>query len=233
LGDIAGAPLVQGFASLESVTGGVRRSYERGTMYLRSGSDPVFLNLTAAQRFDQLGNTNSFLGFPTSDFELDPSDLTSGVARFEGGAIFFWADLGAIEISQVSVRFIGFHCFSESDDFTSGSDEVFFAFGILPIDVAQRETKLTGIHEQVDAGDTRPDIIELYRGPPQGLIISVNLSEHDEGDPQAYKENVDIAMDKAADRLIEALHAVPVVGIPLAAVAEIAFVIGGPALKKK
>jgi hypothetical protein len=232
--DIAGVPLVGGLEGVEFVTGGFRRHHEKGTMYVRTGDagTPFFLNRVIEHRYDLLGNTRSFLGFPISDFKLDPNDPESGVATFEGGDIYFWKDLGAIEIHEVSVRFVAFHCFGETDEL-SGSDEVYLTFGVVPLDVSRRATHQTRIHNQVDAGDTRPDLIDLYTGPPGGLVISVNLAEHDEGDPEAYKDQVDAAVDKAAEGVVAALGEIPVLGVPLALTAEVLLFVGGPALKEE
>ena len=54
------------------------------------------------------------------------------------------------------------------------------------------------------AGEARPVVlaagwpvlerIELYRGPPLGVSVSVSLIEHDHSDPEHFKENVDAAL---------------------------------------
>jgi hypothetical protein len=232
LGAVAGASLVAGLAGVIDVQGGFRRLYERGTMYMRTGGTPFFLNQVTAHRYDILGNTGSFLGFPVSDTELDPRDQGAGLTRFEQGTIYFWADLGAIELQQVSVRYLGFHCFGETGEF-SASDEPYFAFGVLPMNVDQRATLRTRIYEDVDAGESVADEIELYRGDPTGVVISVNLAEHDEGDPEAYKEHVDEAVDKAADGVTAALGEIPAAGPAFAFIAQVAFFIVGPDLKRR
>ena len=78
LGAVAGAPLVAGLAGILNVTGGFRRLYERGTMYMRIGGTPFFLNQVTAHRYDILGNTSSFLGFPVPTPSLTPATRPRG-----------------------------------------------------------------------------------------------------------------------------------------------------------
>jgi hypothetical protein len=234
LAGIIGAPIVhEPFEGVENVTGGFRRHYANGTLYMRGSSGtPFFLDLPTAHRYDLLGNTASFLGFPVADLAVDPADPAAGLVRFEHGAIYFWPDIGTIEVGHVAVRYVGFHCFGEADE-PSGSNEPYFALGVLPMNVDQRATALTRIYEDIDGGRSVSDSVELYRGDPTGVAISVNLFEHDHGDPNVFKEQVDGAVDKAAEKLTHAIGAIPVVGPALSVVAEIAFIIGGPALKEE
>jgi hypothetical protein len=233
LGGLAGDPSHAGtFDGVENIPGGFRRSYSNGTMYMRLNGTPFFLNQPVALRYDLRGNVSSFLGFPTADVALDPDDNTSGVARFENGSIYFWADIGAIDIQHVLLRYVGFHCFGETDEI-SASDEPYFIMGVLPVNVEQRAVPMTKMYEDVDAGDSVADSIEMYRGEPLGVAMAVSLFEHDEGDPEAFKEQMDAAVDKAADGVTGALAEVPVVGPALAFIAQVVFIIGGPELKNK
>jgi len=85
-------------------------------------------------------------------------------------------------------------------------------------------------YEDVDAGESVADVVELYRGLPLGAIVSVTLADHDEGDPKKYHDNVDKAVDLAADKAVAGLAEIPVVGPVLAVLAEVAHIITGPAL---
>jgi hypothetical protein len=227
---LPGKPLHPGRAGLIEITDGFRRHYARGSIYRRNQGQPFFVEQTTDQRYDQLGGPRSFLGFPVSDFEKDPGQPDSGVTRFENGAIYFWPDLGALEMRQIALRYVGFHCFGETDEL-SAADEPYFTFGVVPILVERRNpTPQTQIYTDVDAGESRADLIELYRGLPFGAVISITLVEHDEGNPEKYRENVDRAVERTADRVVEGLGAVPVVGIFLSVLAEVAFVIALPAI---
>ena len=130
---------------------------------------------------------------------------------------------------EVSLRYVGFHCFGESNEL-SGSDEPYFTFGVVPSVIAKKNTQQTQVYSDVDAGVSVPDLVELYTGAPLGGAVSITLAEHDEGDPAKYRENVDKAVDAAADKAVAALAEVPVVGPVLAVVGQVAFIITGPAI---
>ena len=221
-----------GYENLRGVPNGYRRDYTGGSIYRRNKGQAFFVGLATDQRYDQLGGPGKYLGFPISDFETDPEQPDSGVTRFENGAIYFWPDIGAIEMREISLRFVGWHCFGETNEL-SASDEIYFIFGVVPNLVEQRGTFLTRIWHDTDTGESHYyglEPLELYRGLPFGAAISITLMEHDEGDPNKYRENVEIAVDKTADRIVEGLAAVPVVGTFLAVLGHIVFVIASPAI---
>jgi hypothetical protein len=130
---------------------------------------------------------------------------------------------------EVAVRYLGFHCFGETDEF-SGSDEPYFTFGVVPTDARRGGAPQTRVYEDVDAGNTRADLIELYHGLPLGAAISVTLSEHDEGNPEEYRENVGRAVERSSDRVIEGLAHIPIFGVPLAVLGEVAAIVALPAI---
>lgn len=140
------------------------------------------------------------------------------------------AERQVLKKREISLRYVGFHCFGETDEFPSDSDEPYFTFGVVPNLVEKKNTLQTQIYEDVDAGESRADLIELYRGPPLGAAISITLAEHDEGDPHKYRDNVEIAVDKAAEKTIEGLAHIPVIGVPLAVLATVVSVFALPAI---
>jgi hypothetical protein len=228
LGRSPGEPLPPGHEGLIGITGGWLRHYARGTIYLRTGSEPFFLNPATNQRYDQLGGPRSFLGWPVSDFLPDPEQAESGVTRFENGAIYFWPDVGAIEMQEISLRYVGLHCFGETDEW-SGSDEPFVTFGVVPTLIDQRKA-LQRVYQGVDAGESRGDLVELYRGLPFGVAISVTVGEHDQGDPDKYRAIVERAVDKASEKVVEAIAEIPAVGAYLAVVATLVLLVAEPAI---
>jgi hypothetical protein len=218
---------------VEAVEGGYRRSYSNGTFYLRGTTGtPYWLDEPTALRYDLRGNTRSYLGFPVADLEVDPADPTMGLTRFEHGAIFFFPDLGTIDVQHVAVTFEGFHCFGETDE-SSAHDEPYFTFGVVPMNTEARTVVQSRIFTDVDGGESVAERVELYTGPPWGVALSVSLVEHDHSDPEHFKGKVDQAVDKAAEKAIEALGAIPVVGPALSVVADVAFLIGGDDLKQE
>jgi hypothetical protein len=148
------------------------------------------------------------------------SIVASGVAR---------------EMQEISLRYVGFHCFGVTDSL--GSDEPYFIFGVVPTCVEGKGAPRTRIYDEdtgadagVDAGESVGDLIELYRGLPLGAAFSITLFEHDEGDPEKFRENADKAVDAVADKVVAGLAEIPVVGVPLAVLGHIAFIIAGPAI---
>jgi hypothetical protein len=235
LAHVVGEPLNTDlpFEGVESVTGGFRRHYSNGTFYMRgSNGTPFWLDRPTAHRYDLRGNTDSFLGFPVADLAVDPDDPTTGLTQFEHGAIYFFRDLGTIDIQHIALTFEGFHCFGETNE-SSAHDEPYFIFGVLPVNVERRSVVMTRVHTFIDAGQSVLDRMELYRGAPLGVEFSVSLFEHDHSNPEHFKEQVNGAVDKAAEKLIEGLAGVSVVGPALAVIAQIAFIIGGPELKRE
>src|SRR6185295_13052866 len=75
------------------------------------------------------------------------------------------------------------------------------------------------IYENVDSGDSRPDLIEVYRGKPYGINISTVVMEYDFGDPDKYKREVqDVVMGVHTAGTL-ALGLIPIVGPIIAAIA--------------
>jgi hypothetical protein len=152
-----------------------------------------------------------------------------GKATFIGPPFSIVGSGVALEMPEIALRYVGFHCFGETNEW-SASDEPYFYFGVLPTLVELKKTERTLIYNGVDAGESRGDLKELYRGLPLGGAISISLFEHDEDDPEKYRENVDKAVDAAAEKVVAGLAEVPVVGAPLAVLAHIAFIVTGPAI---
>ena len=227
-----GEPLHPGPVGLIEVPGGFRRHYARGSIYRRNDGQPFFVDLPTDRRYDQLGGPGQYLGFPVSDSTPDPQEPASGVTTFENGAIYFWPDIGAIEMQEIALRYAGWHCFGETDDGFSASDEMYFIFGVVPALTEHRAAKPTRIYHDTDAGESRsePTPMELYRGAAYGAAVSITLVEHDDGDPKKYHASVERAVERTADRVVEGLAHVPVLGTFLAVLAEVVLVIALPAI---
>jgi uncharacterized protein with LGFP repeats len=182
--DLAGEPMFPGLEGQISVPGGgFFREYAHGKIFYKlSVADEAFYVNRAEQRYAQLGGPQSFLGWPISDDVADPGEPGSGVTKFQSGAIYWFSDIGAIEMQHVSLRYAGLQCFGETDEL-SGSDEPYVTFGVVPMITALANTVQTEIYEEVNAGSVRFDDLELYRGLPFGVALSITLAEHDEGNP--------------------------------------------------
>jgi hypothetical protein len=172
------------------------------------------------RKWEELGWERSYLGYPTSD----ESDFPEGgrANDFQNGGIYWWPDTGAIDLRDVVVHYTGLYCFGETDwDQGSSSDEPYVIVSVTTPKVA--ETTRTQVYSDVDAGDSRPDLLEVYRGRPYGINISSVLMENDFGDPNRYKEQVQQVVMGVHTAGTIALGLIPVVGPVIAAIA-------GPAL---
>jgi LGFP repeat len=191
-------------------------------------------------KWKELGFERSSLGYPLAE-EVDFPE-GGRVVPFEGGAIYWWADTGAIELGDVVVNYTGLHCFGETDfdqpiGLGQGADEPYVVVGAYApsfqpaIDAGFKHPgHRSQIYEDVDAGESRPDLVEIYRGMPGGLGLAVFVIEHDAGNPDAYKGLVQTAVTKAATSIIPYLAVIPVVGPVLAVVGTVAAEVFGPAL---
>jgi LGFP repeat len=172
------------------------------------------------QQWEALGWERSYLGYPTTD-EMDFAE--GGRANeFQNGGIYWWPDTGPIDLRDVVVHYTGLHCFGETDwDQGSSSDEPYVIVSVTTPRIA--DTKTTRVYSDVDGGETRPDLLEVYRGRPYGINIASVVMENDFGDPDRYKKEVqDVVMGVHSAGTV-ALGLIPVVGPVVAAIA-------GPAL---
>jgi hypothetical protein len=165
-------------------------------------------------RWLALGGAGSFLRNPVTD----EMDFFGGgrVSVFEGGSIYWWPDVGAIDIGEMFVHFQGLNCFGSTDG--AGSDEPYVTIGVT---VPDREPLAfrSPIFEGVDRGDTRPHQILLYQGQPRGMIIIAQLIEHDHGDPDNYRDAMKGVAAAAGAGVTALLKVVPKIGAVLSAAA--------------
>ena len=160
-------------------------------------------------KYTQLGGLNSWLGRPTSYQALFSQD--GQVSTFENGAIYWWPDTGAIELSNIVVHYKGLYCWSETNE-SSAADEPYVIFGILPAPPAVPSEVMTQIYTSVDAGHGRPDTVELYRGSPHGLALGVVLWEHDYSDRDKFLQQVKDGVALAGAGVAAGCAALPYVG---------------------
>ncbi len=194
--------------------------FESGSIYWTpaTGAHLVYGDIRA--RWSSLGWERSYLGYPVGD-EVDFAD--GGRANeFEHGGIYWWPDTGAIDLRDVVVHYTGLFCFGETDwDQGSDSDEPYVIISYSS--PKEAETVATQVYQDVDGGEARPDLLEVYRGRPYGLVLSSVLMEQDFGDPNKYREQVQQVVMGVHTAGTLALGLIPIVGPFVAAVA-------GPAL---
>lgn len=228
LGGAPGLPKIPGRAGLIAAGKGFYREYVTGSRIYYSEQGTVQVYGAIGEKYNQLGGPDSWLGWPLSD----ENDIVNGgrALKFEHGGIYWWPDTGAIELGNVKVSYTGMYCFSETNyDQSSNSDEPYAILGVVVPQESDAKTIRTAIYEDVDSGDSRPDNIELYSGPPTGLQLSVLLLEHDdENNPDKYKETVRLAVEQASKGVALAVGQIPYVGSFLAPVVEAALKAVGP-----
>jgi hypothetical protein len=184
----------------------------------QTGANAVWGAIRA--KWESLGWEQSYLGYPASD-EVDFPE--GGRANeFQHGGIYWWQDTGAIDLRDVVVHYTGLYCFGETDwDQASDSDEPYVIVSVSTPQIG--DTKRTGVYDDVDASEACPDSLEIYRGRPYGINIGSVLMEHDFGDPNKYKDEVQQVVMGVHAAGTAALGLIPGAGPVIAAIA-------GPAL---
>lgn len=137
------------------------------------------------KRWSDTGWEGGYLGYPTSD----EGDIDEGGRAncFQNGWIYWWPDIGAIDLKGVVVTYVGFYAYSESDhDQSSGSDEPYCIFTVVA-PKSDVHTLKTQVYRGVDDQSARPDRMELYRGPAYGLSLGIVGMENDKGSPEANR----------------------------------------------
>lgn len=191
--------------------------FQGGSIYWSPSTGAHCVYGAIRDKWASLGWERSWLGYPTSDEQ----DFSEGgrVSTFERGAIYWWPDTGAIEMGNICVRYKGLACFSTT--FGSGSDEPYAILGVVPAPPTAGSSVRTVIYNGVDGGDSREDDIELYRGLPYGLSLSVALMEHDAGDPDKYRKTVEESVKQGSSAVAAAVGTIPYVGPYLAPIAKV------------
>ncbi len=157
--------------------------FQGGSIYWSPSTGAFEVHGAIRDRWASLGWEQSFLGYPVSN-EMD-FDAGGRISVFQHGVIYWWPDVGAIELRDVIIHYTGINCFGETDD-GSASNEPYVCFGtITPSGTSASRTR---VYEGVDSGESQPDLIELYRGMAKGIRLSVLLMEHDEVDPDKYRD---------------------------------------------
>jgi hypothetical protein len=198
------------------------REYEFGAVYADATDfpdTPTFVVHGAIyQRYRDLGGPNGSLGWPSSD-ELEFAE-GGKVTTFENGAIYWWPDTGAIELGNIAVRYRGLYSFGETDEdeFGSTDDEPMVILALVPAFSGMESTFTSQTYREVDAGESREDLVEIYQGLPYGLAIGATLIEVDEGSRDVYLEKVDQIVHRAGAGVAAASTGIPVVGPGVAVV---------------
>lgn len=168
------------------------------------------------QHWVSLGRERSYLGYPTSDESSFPEGGRANT--FQHGGIYWWGDAGAIDLRDVVISYKGIHCFGETDnDQLSASDEPYV---VLSYSSPERfNTIRSKVYDGVDAGESFTDFTELYRGKPYGIVLNTVVMEHDESNPDAYRDEIKKTVMAVHSAGVIALGLIPLVGPIIASVA--------------
>jgi hypothetical protein len=210
---LQGAP-GEPLSGIEKAGPGFRVRYQNGSIDQRPDGGTAWVYGAIGERYEQLGSSLSWLGMPITDEMSFPEE--GRVSVFERGTIYWWGDVGAIDINEVVVHYTGLICFGETDsDQLSSEDEPYVLLGVVAPTVTN-ETR-TQVYDEVNDGQSRPDLIELYRGRPNGLVLAIRLMEHDFGNPDQYRAEVAGFVGEAFDAIAAGASQIPYVGPVLAA----------------
>ena len=183
--------------------------FQGGSIYWTPSTGAHLVYGAIRDRWSEMGWERSYLGYPISDEE--GFDEGGRVSAFQGGQVYCWPDTGPIDLNDILVHYTGLVCFGETDwDQGTSADEPYALFGL--VSGSGGMTASTKIYKGVNGGESHPDLVELYRGKPNGLVIQTTMMEHDEGDPNKYLEQVKSGVKYASDGLSTAVTYIPVVG---------------------
>jgi len=188
--------------------------FQGGSIYWTPSTGAHVVYGAIRDRWAAIGWERSYLGYPLTD----ETDFDGGrMNQFQGGQIYWWSDSGAIDLHEVVLHYTGMICWHESDhDQSSNSDEPYAIFGVIsPDSTAVAHTR---VYDDVDTGESMPDLLELYRGKPGGLVVTTTMWENDFGSPDQYVPSIKKAIDDAAKEAEPYLSKIPYVGPIFAAV---------------
>lgn len=221
--ELKGAPGKALTGMPEEVNGIEFVRYDHGVIYNRPDGRCVWVYGAINDHYQQMKGPQSWLGLPTIE-ETDLGDKEGGrVSVFDNGQIYWWKDVGPIDLNDVLVKYAGLVCHETSSG--PGSDEPYLVTGVaVPRTARETEapvhTVVSQIYEEVDANDWRDDAVELYRGKPRGIVLNFLLMENDEGDPNKYRDAMQAATKAGAGAVSGALGATFPVLIPILAAAS-------------
>jgi hypothetical protein len=175
------------------------------------------------KKWAALGWERSYLGYPTSD-EQDFSE--DGRANsFQHGGIYCWGDVGTIDLRNVAVRYKGLYCLGTTDGFVNAQndDYPYVIFGITTLGGVRTIRSRIYDHTKPKQTKIESPAVEIYRGSPYGVNISIVLVEHNRlssGDPAKVQASVQDGLIAAHKVGVEALKYIPWVGPSLSTLAD-------------
>ncbi|OXM68464.1 LGFP repeat-containing protein [Amycolatopsis vastitatis] len=195
---------------------GTVSEFQNGTMYATEATGAREVHGLIRQHWLERGGPRSDLGYPTSN-ELDERADHGKVNTFERGDLYFWPDTGVVEVAGIQVRYRGQNCFGESDEISAEDETYIVASTVGPTQETIKSTT-TSIAD-VNGGGSYPDFLVLYSGAPAGIgALAVTMMEHDAGNPDQYRTQIEGGVRLALNGLAGAIAATGV-GLPVSGIA--------------
>lgn len=145
------------------------------------------------------------LGYYRSNV-IDKSPLYT--RQYSGGEIKF---LSADESTETFVRYTsrvsykGFYCKEkQTDSVFYPANEPYFIISVFPKFIPQKATTyMSREYKDVDDNESTNDIIGIWEGPPEDIVILVVGMEHDTGDREKFKQKVHDLIQEVGSALSE------------------------------
>jgi hypothetical protein len=175
-------------------------NFARGQIYATPETGAHALRGKIGAHWHNLGGPSSYLKYPTSS-RCDNEADGGWAQTFEGGDIYHWAEQPIVDVGQIEIHYRGMNCFGDTDE--AWSDEPYpiitvlgpLTYGMDGSPRADRTVTLTGPEESALGGGSYPRDMLVYRGRVADVgAIQVTLMEHDEGDPNAYRAQIEAAV---------------------------------------
>ncbi len=152
------------------------------------------------EKWRQTGGGSGPLGYPIADEK--PAAGNGRVSHFQHGAIYWSPTTGTVEVRNYVVRFKGLKCFGEQSwvNEKGGADEPYLIVSIYTDEGKVATHKFPPDHaayQKVNSGTAIPWTADCYHGAGGVVNMRCLLMEHDEGDPNAYRDAVDKAVKTA------------------------------------
>jgi hypothetical protein len=181
-----------------------RQDFEGGSIFNSGATGPhlVLGGIRDKWLSPEVGGPSGPLGLPITDELTDNTGVI--FSDFQNGSIWFTPEGGAQVIRGLAIEFAGFHCFGEQQG--PGADEPYLIVRAFPEDPnMENPTDIDGIWTsilpgderatyQADSGTTLAETRVVYMGRATPITVQVILFENDEGDPNAFKDEIKTAV---------------------------------------
>lgn len=168
--------------------------FQHGSIYWTSQTGAWEVHGAILEKWAELGWERGWLGYPISDEHIMRDNGRQ--SDFQHGSIYWRSDTGAVEFGECRLWFTGLICFGEQSPINEkgDSDEPYLIVSIYDGNDKVATVKFPPdqpSYNEVNSGDVIEFRGECYHGRPRNLNLRCILMEHDEGDPNAYRDQID------------------------------------------